>query len=180
MASGVRRQLIDDGTWSAVRARLVARDPDASEWIDAPASGPWFPAERHLAIMRALHDVAGDDGTRAIGRKRLRESLTAGILGPLLRSWGRSYSGAPAQLLRVTPHAWSAATRNLGTLIVTSIADREMGIQVKHAPEIVRRCHAWHRFLEGYGLGVLEMGMLEGEVVVAPSDDALVGTFRWF
>lgn len=179
MSSGVRRHLIEDGTWDAVRAQLLARDPDASAWIDVGVRGPWFPVERHLAIMRALHDVAGDEGVRALGQRRLHESLTAGILGPLLRSWGRSYAGAPAQLLRVAPHAWSAATRNLGTMVITSMGDRVMGIEVRQAPEIVRRCDPWHRFLEGYGLGVLEMGMLDGEVAIATSDDALVGTFRW-
>lgn len=179
VVSGVRRLLIEDGRWIDVRERMIARDPRASEWIDGTIVGPWIALERHLAIMSALQDVVGDDGLRAIGKNRLRDSVSAGVLAPIFRSWARSYAAAPAQLIRVTPHVWSAATRNLGSLRVDSVGEREMTLRVVPTPEPVRRNDAWQRFLEGYGLGVLELGSLEGEVAIAPERESITISARW-
>ena len=55
VVSGVRRLLIEDGRWIDVRARMIARDPEAASWIDGAIVGPWIALDRHLAIMSALH-----------------------------------------------------------------------------------------------------------------------------
>lgn len=179
--SGLRRQLIESGTWDAVRAAATADDPIAVEWIDTPIVGEWVPIERHLRIMRALAEVVGDEGTREVGGERLRGTLHGGVLAPILRGWLRSYAGAPVQLLRVAPHAWSAVMRNAGRMHLVSSGEREVRFRVSDAPEAVVRCAAWHRFLEGYVRAFLEQGSYVGrtELVPAPDHDAIDMHVSW-
>jgi hypothetical protein len=174
--------LLRDGRWEAVRARLLALDPHAAEWIDAPLIGDWQPAERHFAIMRALLAEVGVEGIRQYGRRRLEESLRIGPVAPILRSWLRSYSGAPQAFLRVHPHMWQAITRNMGRMALLHHAPNEMVFRIAGAPESLRRAEAWHRYLEGYSEGLLAVGGYRGQATLQPATDAadaLDGTIRW-
>jgi hypothetical protein len=180
LISGLRRQLIESGAWAQVRDAALAHDPRAREWIDTPLVGDWIPVHRHVEIMNALAAVAGDEGTREAGRERLRGTLRGGVLAPVLRGWMRSYSGAPAQLLRVAPHAWNAVVRGAGTMEHVSTGPREVRFRIVRAPEIVRDCAAWHRFLEGYGVGILEAGSYEGSVEIRPGAPGVIdAVFSW-
>lgn len=180
VASGLRRQLIEGGTWDRVRKAAIARDPLALEWIDTPLAERWIPIERHLQIMTALADVVGEDGTREVGCERLRQALSAGVLAPLLRGWLRSYSSAPVHLLRVAPHAWSAVLHGAGRIELASSDANELRFHIVGVPESVSLCRAWHRFIEGWGQGILEAGGHEGSVeVCADAPHRVIAACRW-
>lgn len=178
LVSAIRRLLIEQGRWDDVRVRLCAIDARAAEWIDAPLGGPWYPLERHLALMAALSDLFGEDGLRELGRQRMQETMHGGVLAPLFRSWVRSFRGAPRPFLRVVPHAWSAATRRVGRLAIVHAAEHEVRMRLLDAPEAVRRAWAWHRFLEGYCNALLEAGGLSGRTTIVPCADGLDVVFR--
>jgi hypothetical protein len=169
VVSGVRRTLIVNGLWDDVRRQAIARDARVLEWIDTPLSSPWSPVEKHLAVMEAIAASLGDEGARAFGRTRLREGLEGGVLAPVLRSWMRSYGSAPAHLMRVAPHMWRAVTRGLGRLVVLEAGERSVTVRVLEMPEQARRCAAWHRFLEGYGVALLEACAYTGSVQISVS-----------
>lgn len=170
IVSGLRRLLIEEGRWPAVREAAIARSALAGEWIDASLRDAWVPMERHVAIMQACADVLGDEGVRALGVARVHDSLKGGVLSPILRSWLRSYAGAPGQLLRVTPHVWSAVVRHAGRLELVEMGGRAARFRVQGAPEVLRAARAWHRFLEGYVVGVLEAGAYRGDARLDPDD----------
>lgn len=182
LLTGIRGLLLQDGRWEAVRARLLATEAHASEWVDAPLVGDWHPAEWHFAIMRALLGEVGVDGIRAYARRRLESALSVGALAPILRSWLRSYSTAAETFLRVNPHVWSASTRNMGRMIVLRSGAQEMVLRVVGAPPSLRRAEAWHRFLEGFSEEMLAAGGYQGKVTIGPAADAadaVDGHFRW-
>lgn len=163
VVSGVRRTLIDLGQWPRVRARMLSEHPGAREWLDRPLDrDAWCPIESHLRIMQAVAAELGDEGVAEFGAARLRDNMRGGIVSPILRSWMRSYGNAPGHLMRVTPHLWSAVTRSLGRVVVASAHDREVRFRVVGMPDEARRCTAWHRFLEGYGVAWLEAGSYAG------------------
>ena len=181
LVSAVRRQLIESGLWEAVREASIARDPIAAEWLDTPLTGDWVPFARHLHMMRALCDVVGESGAREVGRERLHLALRGGVLAPVLRGWMRSYAGAPAQLLRVAPHAWKAVFRHAGHMELVPSGEREVRFRVEDVPASILECEPWHRFLEGYGCGMLEAGSYAGAASVRRADasDALEIRFSW-
>jgi hypothetical protein len=179
LSTGIRLILIEQGRWPAVRARLLERDPSASEWIDVAPTDRWLPVERHIAVLAALRDLVGDDVVREIGRARMRESMRGGILAPVLRGWVRSYARAPMQLMHVIPHAYRGVTRNLGTMTARETGPRQIEMRVPDAPEVMLEATAWHRLLEGYSAGLLEVGEIEGEYTITSTDEGLLGICRW-
>lgn len=164
VVSGIRRTLVDQGTWPRIRARVLADRPAAQSWIDAALEHAWCPLDWHLAILSAVASELGERGVIEFGAARLRDNMRGGVLAPVLRSWMRSYGSAPGHLMRVAPHMWHAMTRGVGRVEVTETAARAVSFQIVGMPEAALRCTAWHRFLEGYGVALLEAGSHRGHV----------------
>ncbi|WP_053238349.1 hypothetical protein [Sandaracinus amylolyticus] len=182
VVSGVRRTLIDLGQWPRVRARAIARMPKVRSWIDSALDGSWCPVAYHIVILESVAAEYGDDGIAAFGRARLLDNMSGGVLSPILRSWMRSYGGAPGHLLRVSPHVWRAVTRDLGRMVVVEMGERATRFRIEEMPEEARRCVAWHRFLEGYGVALLEAGSYPGahvEISLGETPRQLEGSVRW-
>ncbi len=169
IASGTRLLLKELRHWDDVRRLVLLRERGAQSWIDGPISGSWALLERHAAIMSALLECRGEAVTREVGRARLREALRSGHLASIFRSWARSY--ASLTFVRVVPHAWTAATRHCGRMQFVSSSERSVGFVLLGAPASVREAVAWHRFLEGYGEGILDVAGLSGTVRVATRSD---------
>ena len=184
VVSGVRRTLIDLGQWTRVRAHVLSERPEATEWIDTALDrDAWCPIEWHLSMMCAVGHELGDEGAREFGGARLRDNMRGGIIAPILRSWMRSYGNAPGHLMRVTPHIWQAVTRALGKVVVAAAHDREVRFRVIGMPDVARRCTAWHRFLEGYGIAWLEAGSYLGAqvaIAVSPTAGQLDADVTWW
>ncbi|WP_236517596.1 hypothetical protein [Sandaracinus amylolyticus] len=156
--------------------------PKVRAWIDSALSDAWCPVEYHLVILEAVAAEYGDDGIAAFGRARLLDNMSGGVLSPILRSWMRSYGSAPGHLLRVAPHVWRAVTRDLGRLMVVEMGERAARFRMEDMPDEARRCIAWHRFLEGYGVALLEAGSYQGahvEIALGEVPRQLDGLVRW-
>ena len=170
-SAGVRHLLIDEGVWEAVKTALLARAPSAAEWIEReiavdPTKVEWVSANHHGELMDALLDVVGADRTFALGRERLHRTAQAGAFAPIVRAWARSFGRSPEEFLRLTTHAWSAQTKNFGPVKPTESRPGHARFVMEDAASVIRDSQGWHRFLSGYGTGLLDLIHREGRCIV--------------
>lgn len=166
--------LRERGHWPAVREEVVRRDPFASRWIDRIADGTWCPLERGIGVIEAAEALLGPDSVRELGFSRFSRSMDTGVLAPMLRSWARSVGPDTTTLMRLTPHLWRAASQGLGEMRVLDVHDGHAHFTfTSEHPLFVTRT-AWHRFLEGFTLGLL--ALRHGDGVEAASRDEAVMT----
>jgi len=162
-------------------------DPDAATWIDSelsvdPTKTQWAPVLHHAQMMDALLTVAGAERTYAFGRSRAHRAAQAGGFAPVVRSWSRSFGSSPTEFLRLTLHAWSAQTQNMGTFEVAESRTGYARFLMKNASAFIGRSRGWQLFLAGYGTGLLDLIQREGRCdihLVPNSDDVeVVYTYR--
>jgi hypothetical protein len=169
--AGVRHLLIESGVWDEVRATLVRREPEAAHWIEAelavdPTKIDWVTAAHYGELMDAIFDVVGSDRAFALGRERLHRTAQAGAFAPVVRSWARSFGDSPEEFLRLTTHAWSTQTRNFGLVRPTESRLGHARFLIEEAAPVIRDSAGWHRFLSGYGTGLLDLIHREGRCIV--------------
>lgn len=148
--------------WAAVRAELVRVHIDAASWIDSelsidPTKTAWVPVTHHVQMMDALVTVVGEERTYALGRERARRTALAGAFAPVVRSWSRSFGDHPSEFLKLTLHAWSSQTRNLGEFVVAETRPGYSRFVMKNATRLLHDSRGWQLFLAGYGTGLLDL-----------------------
>lgn len=175
--AGVRHLLIEEKVWPVVRAELVRVHDDAASWIDSdlsvdPTKTDWVPVTHHAQMMDALLAVTGPERTYALGRERAHRTAQAGAFAPVVRSWARSFGATPTEFLKLTLHAWSSQTRNLGEFVPVESREGYARFLMKDASPPIRESPGWQVFLAGYGTGLLDLVGREGrcDIRVAGSD----------
>jgi len=169
--AGVRHLLIEENAWASVRAQLVKTHADAASWIDSdlsvdPTKTAWVPVTHHAQMMDALLAVVGPDQTFALGRARAHRTAQAGAFAPVVRSWSRSFGQNPTEFLKLTLHAWSSQTQNLGEFVVADSRPGFARFVMKHASQLLRESAGWQRFLAGYGTGLLDLIERQGRCAI--------------
>jgi len=165
--AGVRHLLIEENVWADVRAELVRTHADAASWIDSdlsvdPTKTRWVPVEHHAQMMDALFAVAGAARTFDLGRARGVRTGQAGAFAPVVRSWSRSFGANPAEFLKLTLHAWSSQTQNLGEFVLAEARPGHVRFVMKDATRLLTESPGWQLFLAGYGTGLLDLVKREG------------------
>jgi hypothetical protein len=182
LVNGVRRGLIEDGTWERVEAAVLAREPMLPEWLQDANRAEWVTLEGYLRFMGALLDVLGADAMIELGATRFRADVDVGPLGPMLRGWIREFARDTNTLLRVAPHAWQAITRDAGRMVVVSSGPDHIRFRLDATPAALLTGSGWHLFLSGFGTELLRRSGHQGSFSVAPDDGgdpSLVFEGRW-
>lgn len=165
---GVRHLLIEENAWAAVRAELIRQDAAAATWIDSdlsidPTKVSWVPIAYHVQMMLALHRVVGPERTFELGRERLRRTAQAGAFAPVVRSWSRSFGNDPTEFLKLTLHAWSGQTQNLGSFELVESKPGHARFLMRKATRLLVESPGWQLFLAGYGTGLLDLVHRKGK-----------------
>jgi hypothetical protein len=160
--AGFRHLLIEENVWAAVRAELVRIHVDAASWIDSelsvdPTKVAWVPVTHYAQMMDALVTTVGEARTSALGRERARRGALAGAFGPVIRSWSRSFGADPTEFLKVTLHAWSSQTQNLGAFVLAESRPGYARFVIHGAAPLLLESRGWQLFLAGYGTGLLDL-----------------------
>jgi len=171
--AGVRHLLIEENAWAPVRAELVRAHADAASWIDSdlsvdPTKTQWVPVERHAQMVDAMYAVFGPERTFAFGRKRANRTAQAGAFAPVVRSWSRSFGSNPIEFLKLTLHAWSSQTQNLGEFVIQESRVGFVRFVMKSASPVLLESPGWQTFLAGYGTGLLDLVSREGRCEIRP------------
>ena len=90
-----------------------------------------------------------------------------------MRSWSRSFGSTPSEFLKLTLHAWSSQTRNLGEFVLAESRPGHACFVMRDASALFRRSLGWQCFLAGYGTGLLDLVVANGrcEIRVADAGD---------
>lgn len=181
LVNGVRRSLIEDGTWERVEPDVLSRAPMLAEWLESANRAEWVSLEGYLRFMTALLDVLGPDALIELGAARFRADVDVGPLGPMLRGWIREFARDTSELLRVAPHAWQAITRDAGRMVLVSSGDDHIRYRLEGTPASLLLSAGWHLFLSGFGTELLRRSGRQGSFSVGPEDGAssLVFEGRW-
>jgi hypothetical protein len=182
--AGVRHLLIEENVWAGVRAELVRVHADAASWIDSdlsidPTKVSWVPVNYHVQMMDALRTVVGPDRVLALGRLRAHRTTQGGAFAPVVRSWSRSFGTDPTEFLKLTLHAWSSQTQNLGAFTIAESRPGYARFVMHDATRLLRDSPGWQLFLAGYGTGLLDLVKREGrcEIRANGSDVECVYTY---
>ena len=165
LVNGIRRTLIEDGRWERIEGDVLARAPALADWLAFAERAEWVSLDGHLTFLNALLGVLG------------RESLAA--LARMLRAWLREFRSDASALLRVAPHAWQAATRNAGRMVVVDSTPGHMSFRVESPPAAVLDRRGWHVFLEGFGSELLRQSGRQGSFSIAPDGGSLSLVATW-
>jgi len=165
--AGVRHLLLEESAWAAVRAELVRAHPDAASWIDSdlsvdPTKTRWIAVAHHAQMVDAVHSVFGPERTFDLGRRRANRTAQAGAFAPVVRSWSRSFGSNPVEFLKLTLHAWSSQTQNLGEFVLDEMRPGFVRFVMKDASPVLIESEGWQIFLAGYGTGLLDLVNREG------------------
>lgn len=182
--AGVRHLLIEAKVWADVRAELVRVHEDAASWIDSdlsvdPTKTSWVPIAHHTQMMDALHVVAGAERTFELGRERAHRTAQAGAFAPVVRSWARSFGATPAEFLKLTLHAWSSQTQNLGTFVAAESRPGFARFRMAPASRLLRESIGWQAFLAGYGTGLLDLVGRSGRCSLRVDGDDVDVTYAY-
>lgn len=172
--AGVRHLLLEEQVWADVRAELERRpggDAIVHELAVDPTKVEWVSARQYAAMMDALLAAVGPERTLALGRMRLHRTAQAGAFAPVIRSWTRSFGRAADEFLRVTLHAWSTQTKNLGTFVLAESRPGHARFVLTHASTVIRASEGWQCFLSGYGTGLIDLLRVEGRCHVRVAHD---------
>lgn len=157
MVTGLRLLVGELGIGAEVRARVLAADPFAKRWVDAPPEGSWSPVDRYLTVWRAVGALVGEESLRELGRVRFERAMDSGSLAPILRSWARTLRDDPEEMVRVAPHLWRGITQNLGELRVLSREAGAAHLRFETDHPLLLSCRPWHAVMEGWGLGLMRL-----------------------
>lgn len=171
VVNGVRRDLIEDGTWERIEPELLAKVASLAPWLEIADREDWVALDVYLELMEALRVLLGDAALAAYGKKRLRADVELGPLAPMLRGWIREYGRDPVALLRVAPHAWQAVMRNAGRMVLASSGPGRTHFSVHEAAPLLLRLRGWPVFLEGFGGALLSLSGRQGSLSVVPGED---------
>lgn len=171
LVNGLRRDLIEDGTWERIEADVLARAAMLDEWLRAADDEEWVSLEGHLRFTEALREVIGDDALAERGAARLRQDVDVGPLAPLLRSWIRGFASDASELMRVAPHVYQAITRNAGRMVLVDSQPGRIRFAIQGAPPLLRELRGWHTLIEGFGRELLQLSGRRGSVSVGPDSD---------
>jgi len=174
--AGVRHLLIEENAWAPVRAELIRQHAEAASWIGSdlsidPTKTAWVPAAHHALMMDALIAVAGEERTYELGRERAHRTAQAGAFAPVVRSWSRSFGADPTEFLKLTLHAWSSQTRNLGEFVASESRPGFARFVMKGPAPLLGQSRGWQRFLAGYGTGLLDLVHRAGRCDIRVSGD---------
>jgi hypothetical protein len=179
LVNGVRRTLLEDGSWPAIEADIQARDPSLLPWLRDAERAEWASLDSYLRFMEILLDRFGSEALALLGRERMQKDLELGPLAPMLRSWVREYADDPAALLRVATHAWQAVTRGAGRMVVVDSGPNRIRFRVEDAPPELLEKRAWHVVLRGFGEQLLALSGRQGSFSVEPLDGSLSLEATW-
>lgn len=179
LVNGVRRTLIEDGRWERIEEDVLARAPELADWLAAAERAEWVSLERYLLFMDTLLGVLGVEALATLGATRLKEDVDVGALARMLRAWLREFRSDAGALLRVAPHAWQAATRNAGRMVVVDSTPGHMSFRVESPPPAVIERRGWHVFLEGFGGELLRQSGRQGSFSIGPEAGSLSLAATW-
>jgi hypothetical protein len=171
LVNGLRRNLIEDGTWERVEADVLARAPMLERWLAETDRSEWVSLEGYLRFTQALLEVLGEDVLAARGASRLREDLDVGPLAPMLRGWIRGFATDTSELMRVAPHVWQAITRGAGRMVLVDSQKGRIAFAVRGGPPLLRELRGWHALIEGFAVELLRASGRQGSVSVGPDPD---------
>lgn len=171
LVNGLRRNLIEDGTWERVEADVLARAPMLEAWLREAERSEWVSLEGHLRFTQALLEVLGEEALAARGAARMREDLDVGPLAPMLRSWIRGFAKDASELMRVAPHVYQAITRGAGRMVLVDSERGRIAFAIRGGPSLLRELRGWHALIEGFGSELLRASGRQGSVSVAPDGD---------
>jgi hypothetical protein len=173
LVNGVRRALIEDGTWERIEHDVLEREPMVGGWLNDADHEDWVSLEGHLVWMQALFEVLGREELERRGAERLRTGLDTGPLARLLRSWLREYACDPRDLFRVAPHAWLAITRYAGRMVLVDSSPTSMRFRVEGAPPGLATLPGWHALLTGFGQELLATTGRHGSLSIGADVDGV-------
>lgn len=179
LVNGIRRTLIEDGRWERIEGDVLARAPALADWLAFAERAEWVSLDGHLTFLDALLGVLGRESLAALGATRLKEDVDIGALARMLRAWLREFRSDASALLRVAPHAWQAATRNAGRMVVVDSTPGHMSFRVESPPAAVLDRRGWHVFLEGFGSELLRQSGRQGSFSIAPDGGSLSLVATW-
>lgn len=171
LVNGLRRDLIEDGTWERIEADVLARAPMLAEWLHEAERSEWVSLEGHLRFTHALLEVLGAETLAERGAARLRQDLDVGPLAPLLRGWMRGFAKDATELMRVAPYVYQAITRGAGRMVLIDSQEGRIRFAVQGGPALLRELRGWQVLIEGFGSELLRASGRQGSVSVRPDDD---------
>lgn len=166
LMSGLQGLLRADGKLDRVNAHLQKRGIKLQE-LDERATH-WLPAGQYDALLSAIGELWGTTTLRELGRTRCHQTMDAGPLGAILRTWLRTYGERSSTIAHLFPYVWDAGVRDGGKVRILREFDvegeRHAILEIVAPSDIFVASDAWHRFLEGFSLGLFDLFQVSGEV----------------
>lgn len=176
----LQRALIERGLWKQVSERLRATSPSALHAIEDANAGEWFTVKTHLELLDAVRASIGLDAIAELGRARIRGMQTGEMFPSIVGSWTRTFKEG-ADVVKVLPFLWRAATLNNGELVLKEITASHASFRLEGCARDMCLSEPWRVAIEGMGLGVLDRVALTGTFVATVVDEgaAVVCDVSW-
>lgn len=180
MASA-RARLIEHGRWREVREATLRRGVDGqlldahflAQFLDGQLLDGrierWLPLEDAIALAEASAEALSFDRLRDFGSSWVVHEVDVGSPPTILRSWLRSFAKSRENMVRIAPHLWKAAFRAGGRMGTADQGPGFLRLRLENVPPALLVSSACQTLLEGVGVGLLEMGELEGDVHFGPA-----------
>lgn len=150
----------------------------AIEEIESVSKVAWLPVALDIHLNHAIEEICGPGSNRARSRASTHESLSGGLLGPLVEGVRRVFGLNPSSVMKVLPRGWGALYRNCGVAKVVKLDDKRAAVDFRELPPLVVNDAIYLDSVAGGFHALLDICAVEGDVTVEdPNSDA--GTVRF-
>jgi hypothetical protein len=153
-----RASLASCGLWESVRLSVAARSDVAPAWLDEVQPSDWLDLSHLTSLLDGLAQRLEPELLKTLVRRRMVEPSGSNFYAPVLRSWTRSFSDSPSDMLRGLSPLWRAALRHAEPPEVLSVAAGEVHVLLTGTvARALRSCEALSASFEGVLLGLLDL-----------------------
>lgn len=138
---------------------LGPREADARAHLESVLRGleslsrlDWVPLSWDIEVTRVAEAMGGLAAVRALNKRAMLLSLEGPLIRPIVAGGVGLFGPTPRTFVRMLSHAWSAATRELGSITVANLNDDGGRVDFVGLPPAALSDAIW---LEGF-CGVIE------------------------
>lgn len=158
---------------SRVRDGVRAALPQGlAEAIEAANGFDWLPAANDVALVRAIHGALGDVEHDAFSRRVIREAFEGPLLGALVASGLRLFSGALVPAAHWIPRGWALVFRDCGEWKVELMAPGAVDLDLRELPPVCVQDSVWPRSVASSLSALLDLARVAGTVRLTALDAA--------
>ena len=130
----------------------------------------WVPVSWDQELTRAVNDVGGVTGVRAVNAAAFVASTQTTLLRPLVAAARSIFGLTPAGLVRISAKGWQAGTRHLGDMHVENLTDASAVVLHRALPDVVAGDEVWLKSFCGLLDGLYALTEHTGETAVSIVD----------